>query len=84
MECINHGIMLQQLLTDQDGRILPLLEERLAINLGTDKLGTVFIDVAKQQGRVQHHECPVRMIAISHQYGVFLIGRITQIRNMPC
>ena len=31
MEYINHGIMLQQLLTDQDGRILPLLEERLAI-----------------------------------------------------
>ena len=81
---IDHRVMLQQLLTDQDSRILPLPNKRLAINLGTDKLSTVFIDIAKQQGRVEHHECTIRMISISHQYGVFLIRRITQIWNMSC
>jgi hypothetical protein len=43
---------------------------------------TVFIDIAKQQGRIEHHECTVRMIGISHLHGVCLIRCITQVGNM--
>ena len=42
---VAHGVVTEQFLANQDGRVLTLLHKRFAIDPGTDALSAVFADV---------------------------------------
>ena len=46
---IAHGVVAEQRLADEDGRVLLLLHERLAVNPGTYELAAIVADVAQEQ-----------------------------------